>query len=653
MKNYFVRPAMMILVMLLLTSACSPSQATPPFTNISTPLPTSTRLRTETPSPTPSPRAVEAADIIFYNGRLITMEADPSFAEAIALRGGSIQAVGTNQGVLALQGPETLIIDLQGRTLMPGFIDGHTHLLTFYGRMERTLDDAQEIALAHGYTTVSEMWANEDVVESFFQAEREGMLRMRVNLYPSYNDGILDASRRRVLLETWYPAHPPILDPQRLVRIPGIKIFVDGDNASRERGCWALTDPFLPGAGVLNRGVCGTTQGDLYWEQDELNRVVREAQDSGYRVAFHAMGDRAIETALDAIEYALDGKSNAIYRHQIEHNSMARPDLLTRYQSLGVAATVRGNADVCDLSGLEPAFGPERKAWYVDRYELPNLGIHAILETDFGWTIDPNERFDQRTLDPFMHLYGLVTHRYATSDDASCAPDPLAASKVISVERALQMMTTEGAWAVSMEDHIGSLKVGKYADLIVLTGDPLTVDPGDLKDLSVLMTMVGGKVEYCAEGQSALCSGNPGSASAGDADLPTSGNLAYNRKVTASSSRQSPSEMAVDGDETTFWGAGDFAPQWIEVDLGAPATLTEVRLRVGQSPDGDTRHRILAGKTKDDLSEVHQFEQFTRDGEWLVFTPTLPLESVQFIRVETLASPSWVAWSEIQVFGTR
>ena len=239
--------------------------------------------------------------------------------------------------------------------------------------------------------------------------------------------------------------------------------------------------------------------------QEEMDQVVADAQAAGFRVAFHAMGDGAIETALSAIEYALNGQSNEFYRHQIEHNSLARPDLLLRYDAMDVLASVRGYGSFCDLSFLIPNFGVERIEWYDNRYELPGLDIHSYIESDFGWGYDPYLRFTFITLDPIVQLYGMVTHRYVNEDGSICEPDPIVAAHIISIERALQMLTIEPAYAVSMENYIGSLKPGKYADLIILSDNPLTVDLGALKDLSVWMTMVGGKVEYCAAGHESLC----------------------------------------------------------------------------------------------------------------------------------------------------
>jgi hypothetical protein len=73
------------------------------------------------------------------------------------------------------------------------------------------------------------------------------------------------------------------------------------------------------------------------------------------------------------------------------------------------------------------------------------------------------------------------------------------------VEEALRMMTINGAYALFMEEWIGSLRPGKFADLIVLSEDPLTAGPDTIRDIDVLLTMVGGSVEYCAPGAETVC----------------------------------------------------------------------------------------------------------------------------------------------------
>ncbi len=110
-----------------------------------------------------------------------------------------------------------------------------------------------------------------------------------------------------------------------------------------------------------------------------------------------------------------------------------------------------------------------------------------------------------------------------------------------------------------------------------------------------------------------------------------------------------PPSGAVDGNTSQWWGAGDFAPQWIQVDLGQPATIGLIRLVVTQSPAGDTLHQIWVGSSSDQLTLLHTFEGYTVDGQVLEFKPENPVENVRYLRVVTRKSPSWVGWKEIEV----
>lgn len=110
-------------------------------------------------------------------------------------------------------------------------------------------------------------------------------------------------------------------------------------------------------------------------------------------------------------------------------------------------------------------------------------------------------------------------------------------------------------------------------------------------------------------------------------------------------------ELAVDGDLGTLWSAGDFPSQWIEIDLGEASDIAEIRLAPSQYPAGETTHRLYVRGpgTADAYELVHTFQGYTEDSQLLVFTPEEPLTSIRSIRIETVASPSWVAWREIEV----
>lgn len=129
-------------------------------------------------------------------------------------------------------------------------------------------------------------------------------------------------------------------------------------------------------------------------------------------------------------------------------------------------------------------------------------------------------------------------------------------------------------------------------------------------------------------------------------------NVALGKRTTASDFLPDErSEMAVDGLVTTQWGSGNFAPQWLEIDLGMPTDISEIALLVAQYPEGDTTHQVWGQAPGESYQLLIEFSGHTREGDWLVYAPTTPWQGVQFIRIETIASPSWVSWKEIWLFG--
>jgi Tol biopolymer transport system component len=130
-------------------------------------------------------------------------------------------------------------------------------------------------------------------------------------------------------------------------------------------------------------------------------------------------------------------------------------------------------------------------------------------------------------------------------------------------------------------------------------------------------------------------------------------NLARGKQILVSRALASnPARMAVDGNLDNWWGAGAFAPQWIELDLEANYVIASIRLLPSQSPAGETVHRLLVKgpATGNSYQVLHTFRGTTADFRWLTFELPEPLRGIRYIRVETVSSPSWISWREIQAF---
>jgi predicted amidohydrolase YtcJ len=426
--------------------------------------------------PPPPPTTNPAQHLIFHNGVILTMDENAPQAEALVITGEKIEAVGRNEAMLALRQVDTIVIDLQGQTLMPGFVDPHTHLFNDAEQsLEMSLNEVQQLALANGITTVGDAFVNEAFLQEIQDFEAAGQLRIRTSLYLVATD---NCGR---LQGDWWQEHPPTREAGEMLRIGGVKLFTDGGTCERP----ALSYELTPGEGL----------GDLFFTQEELDGLVAEAQTADHQVLIHAIGDRAIEQAQIAIAAALDGQPNS-YRHRIDHNSVIRPELLARYGEIGIVPVIFGPYPLCEPFGPPPP--AEYQAW-----EWPwRALLDANPDLPIAWHGD--DPFFGR-IRPLDDLYSLVTRNEIGTDGQICEAPDWHKAHTITAEEALRLMTINAAYALFREEEVGSLEPGKYADLIVLSGNPLAADPETIPQMNIWLTMVGGRVEYCATGHDELC----------------------------------------------------------------------------------------------------------------------------------------------------
>jgi hypothetical protein len=256
-----------------------------------------------------------------------------------------------------------------------------------------------------------------------------------------------------------------------LIKFGSIKGFLDGTVDARTA---AMFEPYVGG---------GT--GIPFWEQDDLNKTVALYDKEGFQVLLHAIGDRAINMALNSFEYAAKTNGKTGRRHRVEHAEVPRLADLPRFKELGVIASTQplfANPDATVLKNYAVLLGPER-ASHADAFKLyDDAGAVQAFGSDWGV-------FD---FAPLKGIYCAVTR---TTPEGTPKGGWYPENR-ITVEAALRHYTRDGAYANFDEGVRGTLTPGKLADLVVLSKNILTVSPTEIVKTKVLLTVMGGRDTY-------------------------------------------------------------------------------------------------------------------------------------------------------------
>ncbi len=252
------------------------------------------------------------------------------------------------------------------------------------------------------------------------------------------------------------------------VRVAGIKLGVDG---GFEGGL--MREPYEEPWGQK-----GTFYGLQTVPTEPYVELVRKLNQSGWRVATHAVGDAAIDLVLDAYEKANQDRSITERRFAIEHGFIPRADQFPRMKALGLHVAAQNHLYLAAPS-LEKYWGEERARSVTPLRAYLDAGIPISLGTDTPVVPHP----------PLWVLYHFVTR-----DTLSAGV--MGEDQKVSREEALRAMTVGGAALTFEEDRKGTLEPGKLADLVVLEEDILTCEPERIRDMGVALTMVGGVIVF-------------------------------------------------------------------------------------------------------------------------------------------------------------
>lgn len=344
--------------------------------------------------------------------------------------------------------------------------------------MSTNLGLASDRYLAEGITSCQEagvggiLGTAEPVeVAAYQMARRSGRLRVRVTMMPvvetlhgcahhtdDHEPFSLDLGLHSGFGDEW-------------LRFGPTKIFADGSLM----GCTAAMFEDFDGQPGNN--------GYFQMPEQRLHELILTAHRSGWQVATHAIGDRAVSSVLDAYEAALRAHPRADHRHRVEHAGMTKERDVARFAQLGVIPVPQARfiSEIGD--GMINAIGPGRVG---DCYRQRSF-------LDAGLTLPGSSDRPVVNGAALLGLHDLVNQRTATGQ-------PFNPYEALTVDQAIHAYTIGSATASFEEDRKGSIESGKLADLVVLDRDLATIDPDGIAETKVLATMVGGSFEFDAAG---------------------------------------------------------------------------------------------------------------------------------------------------------
>jgi predicted amidohydrolase YtcJ len=532
---------------------------------------------------------------IFINGQVLSMDAGDGIYEAVSMRGERIDQLGTTAEIAALAEDDTIVTDLEGKTLMPGIVDAHGHFpgsgLSVVsadlssppvGRIQ-TLAELQDALRARLPGHDDENWLSGFGYDDTLLAEKRHPTRddldavsTEVPIYITHVSGHMGVANSRALelagitADSEDPeggviarragsrepegrleetAHMPMaertlgnitpLKAVNMLRYASAEYAAMGVTTAQSGGVdYAMADgmatlsklnlvaprlvmfPFFDKLGaewlsgdfdpasmtsakviigpvkiVADGSIQGYTgylgepyhvpyQGDENYRgypavpRERLFEAVEAFHGAGIQLAIHGNGDASIDDILDAFEAAQAAHPVDDPRLVLIHAQMAREDQLVRMQQLGVTPSFfSAHTYYWGDRHWEIFMGPERAARMSPTASSERIGLRYTVHLDTP--VVP--------MQPMQMLWSTV-NRISTGGRV------IGEEQRITPMQALRAMTIDAAWQVFQEDNFGSLEPGKYADIVILDGDPLT-EP-DVRDLSVVETIVGGVNVY-------------------------------------------------------------------------------------------------------------------------------------------------------------
>src|SRR5882672_5051821 len=535
-----------------------------------------------------------SADVILVNARVFTMNPQQAWADAIAVRGDKILAVGDKAKIEAYRGKGTKIIDARGRLVLPGFTDCHIHFMDGSLGLTRvdlngagTVAEIQKRVKAYAGSHPHEPWIQgmgwtyptfkptglpdkkilDDVVSDrpiYLVAfdghsswanskalamagidrntadppngkivrdengEATGALKesagdlidakipkpTRAERLEALRKGIHEANKAGLVRVHSAGQDFEYLDLYNELRNQGeltlrfyIAYFLDPPgltpdiNKKIEDARRTYRDDWISG-GVVKTMLDGVVEahtaamlapytddpsqsGKLFWDPGQYKATVADLDARGLQIFTHAIGDKAVRLALDAYQNAEQLNKTKDARPRIEHIETINAEDIDRFGKLGVVASMQPLHSYPDEDTLDiwaRNIGPERatRPWVWRSIEQGG----GVLAFGSDWPVV--------TLNPWRGVQTAITRQTKEGEPAG----GFVPQQRLSLENTIRAYTLGAAFAGRREKTEGSLEAGKLADFIVLDRDLFKIEPSEIGDTEVLLTVVGGKVVY-------------------------------------------------------------------------------------------------------------------------------------------------------------
>ncbi len=422
---------------------------------------------------------ITEADIVFKTGSIYTVDSDKSTAEALAVKDKKIIYIGSDADVEDYIGSNTKVYCLDGKTVLPAFFDTHMHPV--WGALGGTDDEPMTHSkeeVKNAIMTLND-WLNTLGITTIHDAN---LSINEPNVYEAYSE-LAEAGLMTVRYRASWASGVDVTETTETINA-GIQLAGQFNHSHFKAQSFKIfADGLLEGHDALLMEPYDDDP-DYYglkrYSDADMVAAFEQIDQAGYQIYVHTIGDSAVNYTLDALEAAgitFDDRAS------FSHVQLATQADVTRMGQLGMGAHMSPYWHVKDDDvNTQNYLGSDR----ANNQQYPHKSLF-----DAGVFVTCASDYSVSQPDPGLAIFRGMTRKENTSADA-LGPS----NEKVSLEEMIESMTINGAYSNFLESDLGSIEVGKLADITVIDRDLFATAVENIKDLNVLMTLFEGEIVF-------------------------------------------------------------------------------------------------------------------------------------------------------------